>query len=78
MDNLRQTKILFKWPPCANRPRQRPKNRLEDDVEEDMRMLGVRVWRGLAAKRVAKNCVQGQKPWRVVAPIEEGEELYTA
>lgn len=68
MDNLRQTTRLFDWV-----PRGRPRNRWRNDMEEELRSLGVTGWRRLAANGDAWRRVV-PKP---IEPMEKEEEEET-
>ena len=63
----------------GTRRRGRPRKEWTEEVERDLRVLGVRRWRELVIdrKKMERYCSTGQSPQRAVAPTEEEEE-YTA
>jgi len=51
MNNYRTLKKIFKTKPDGARSAGRSKLRLEDGVEQDMRILGVKNWKKVALNR---------------------------
>ena len=45
MTNERVAKTIYKWKPYATRLKGRPRVRWEDDVRNDLRMMGVSNWK---------------------------------
>jgi hypothetical protein len=52
MDEKRTPKRVLEWKPIGRRIRGRPRKRWIVDVEEDIRMMGIRGWRKLCKKRM--------------------------
>ena len=61
------------------RQRGRPRKEWKEEVERDLQVLGVRIWREVVAdrKKMEGHCFTGQSPQRVVVPMEEEEYLDT-
>jgi hypothetical protein len=51
MEDSRSVKMIFKGKPKGRRDTGRPRNRYLDDVEDDLKQLGVRGWRRKARDR---------------------------
>jgi hypothetical protein len=51
MDGNRVTRRVMEWKPMGRRMRGRPRKRWIDDVEEDVRTMGVRGWRRIVKAR---------------------------
>lgn len=51
MDEHRIPGKVLEWKPLGWKMRGRPRKRLIDDVEDDLRMIGVKRWRILAGER---------------------------
>jgi hypothetical protein len=51
MPDERVVKSIYKWKPCATRPKGRPRLRWEDDVRNDLRKIGVKNWKQRAQER---------------------------
>ena len=51
MQNQRLVKNIYKWKPIANRRLGRPKNRWEDDIMHDLKMMKVNNWMNLVLDR---------------------------
>ena len=51
MEGHRVTRRVMEWKPMGRRMRGRPRKRWIDDVEEDMRTMGVRGWRRIVNDR---------------------------
>jgi hypothetical protein len=51
MDNNRRVKNVFNTKAIGIRKTERPKLRLEDDVIQDIKTLGVKNWRSLAMEK---------------------------
>jgi len=45
------SKTVFNWKPVGKRPREKPRKRWMDIVEEDLMRLGVHDWRELVQDR---------------------------
>jgi hypothetical protein len=52
MPDERVAKSIYKWKTYATRPKGRPRLRWEDDVENDLRKMGVRSWRQWVQDRI--------------------------
>lgn len=53
MDKSRIGKITFAWKPSQKRMKGRSRKRWRDNVEEDLKAIRIRNWRGMA-KEMAK------------------------
>jgi len=51
MDNKRTPKRILEWKPIGTRIRGRPRKRWIADIEEDMRIMGIRQWRKQCKER---------------------------
>jgi hypothetical protein len=51
MTNERVAKAIYKWKPHATRLKGRPRVRWEDDVRNDLRKMGVTIWKQRAQER---------------------------
>ena len=58
------------------RRRGRPRKRWKEEVERDLKVLGVRRWRELVAdrKKMEGHCSTGQSPQWAVVPMKEEED----
>ena len=55
MPDFRTAKKIFKWTPLTTRPKGRPKQRWEDTVIQDIRLLNIKNW---------TPCVQDRVKWK--------------
>jgi hypothetical protein len=57
----------------VTRRRGRPRKRWKEEVERDLQVLGVRIWRELVTdrKKMEGYCLTGQSPQRAVVPMEK-------
>ena len=51
MDENRIAKIVLEWKPTCRIIRGRPRKRWVEDIEEDIKALGIRGWRKLSKER---------------------------
>jgi len=51
MDDRRTSKETLDWKPIGTRMRGRPKKRWIVDIEEDMRIIGIKGWRKQSKER---------------------------
>jgi hypothetical protein len=56
MPEERIVKKVDKWKPMLRRPLERPKNRWEDDIRNDIKRLKTKNW---------TNCIQDRKNWKL-------------
>jgi hypothetical protein len=56
MPEERMVKRIYKWKPMLTRPLGRPKNRLEDDIRNDMKKLKIKNW---------TSCIQDRNKWKL-------------
>ena len=60
--DFRTAKKIFKWTPLTTRPKGRPKQRREDNVIQDIRLLNIKNWTACIQDRVKwKNVVEKAK-----------------
>jgi hypothetical protein len=52
----RMVKIEYRWKPMLTRPLERPKNRWEDDIINDMKKLKIENW---------TSCIQDRNKWKL-------------
>ena len=52
MDEKRTPKRVLEWKPIGRRIRGRPRKRWIEDVEEDIKRMGIRGWRKLCKERM--------------------------
>jgi len=73
MEEERMLKKIFTQEQEGTRRRGRPRKRWKEEVERDLRVLGVRRWRELVAdrKKMEGHCSTGQSPQWAVVPMEE-------
>ena len=45
MDDKKTPKKILEWKPIGMRIRGRPRKRWNADIEEDMQIIGIKVWR---------------------------------
>ena len=57
MPDFRTAKKIFKWTPLTARPKGRPKQRWEDNVIQDIRLLNIKNWTA---------CIQDRVKWKNV------------
>jgi len=76
MEEDRMPKKIFTQELEGTRRRARPRKRWKEEVERDLQVLGVRIWRELVAdrKEMEGHCSTGQSPQWVVVPMEEEEK----
>jgi hypothetical protein len=51
MDEERTPKRILEWKPIGRRIRGRPRKRWIEDIEDDIRIMGIRGWRKLCKER---------------------------
>ena len=70
------TKKVFTQELEGTRRWGRPRKRWKDEVERDLKVLGVRTWRELVGDRekMEGHCLTGQSPQWAVVPMEGEEE----
>jgi hypothetical protein len=51
MDDKRTPKRILEWKPTCTRTRGRTRKRWIVDIEEDMQIMGVRLWRNQCKKK---------------------------
>ena len=51
MEGKRIPKRVLEWKPTGRRNRGRPRKRWIEDIEEDIRIMGIRVWGQLCKER---------------------------
>jgi hypothetical protein len=51
MDEKRTPKGILQWKPICTRIRGRPRKRWIEDIEEDMKIMGIRQWRNQCKER---------------------------
>jgi hypothetical protein len=51
MDAKKMPKAVSEWKPIGRRVRGRPRKRWIEDIEKDIQLMGIRVWRKLSKKR---------------------------
>ena len=51
MDEKRTPKRILEWKPIGRRLRGRPGKRWIEDIEDDIQIVGIRVWRKLCKER---------------------------
>jgi hypothetical protein len=51
MDEKRTPKRVLEWKPIGKRIRGRPRKRWNEDIEEDIQIMGIREWRKLSKER---------------------------
>jgi len=56
MPEERMLKIVYKWKPMLTRPLGRLKNRLKDDIINDMKKLKIKNW---------TSCIQDRNKWKL-------------
>jgi len=76
MEEDRMPKNIFTQELEGTRRRGRPRKRWKEEVERDLKVLGVRRWRVLVVdrKKMEGHCSTGQSPQWAVVPMEEEEE----
>lgn len=52
MEHNRTTKRITEWKPVESRGRGRPRKRCLQDMEEDLKSMGIRNWRRIAVDRM--------------------------
>ena len=57
MPDGRMVKKIYKWTPMLTRSQGRPKTRLEDDVKNDVKTMGLSKW---------KDCIKNRPTWKGV------------
>ena len=62
MPEERMLKIVYKWKPMLTRPLGRLKNRLKDDIINDMKKLKIKNW---------TSCIQDRNKWKLY--VEKAE-----
>jgi len=73
----RMPKKIFIQELEGTRRRGRPRKRWKEEVERDLQVLGVRIWRELVAdrKKMEGHCSTGQSPQWTAVPMEE-EQIF--
>jgi len=76
MEEGRMTKKIFTQELEGTRRWERPRKRWKEEVERDLKVLGVRRWRELVGDRekMEGHCLTGQSPQWAVVPMEGGED----
>jgi len=76
MEEDRMLKKIFTQELERTRRRGRPRKRWKEEVERDLKVLGVRRWRELVAdrKKMEGHCSTGQSPQWAVVPMKEEED----
>jgi len=57
MPNEREVARIYRWKPLASRPKERPKNRWEDDMRMDLQKMKIKKW---------KRSVLDRDSWRTI------------
>jgi hypothetical protein len=55
MSDERMVKKIYEWTPMSTRSLRRPKNRLEDDVKNDVKNMRINSW---------KDCIRNRHKWK--------------
>ena len=53
MEEYRMVRRIFEWIPMGKRSRGHPRNRWQDEVLQDIRVLGVKNWTNVVMDRLA-------------------------
>jgi hypothetical protein len=51
MDDKRTPKRILEWKPIGTRIRGKPRKRWNEDIEEDVQIMGIRWWRNHCKER---------------------------
>ena len=76
MQEERMVKKVYKWKPMLRRPLERPKNRWEDDIRNDMKKFKIKNWTNSSRIVIIGNYMlirSKHSKIEVVAPKEEEE-----
>ena len=76
IDEKRILKRVLEWKPTSWRIRGGPRKRWIEDIEEDIKLVGIRGWRKLSKERTEWKRIteKAKNPQWVVTPVEEEEE----
>jgi hypothetical protein len=75
MDQSRSVRRLLDWKPMGTSPVGRPKQRLQEDVMEDLKKLKIKNWKETAKDRkTLRDLAEKAKTHRVVVPNDDGDD----
>jgi len=55
MEECRKVRRIFEWSPMAKRSKGLPRNRWQDEVLKDIRVLGVKNWANVVMDRMPRH-----------------------
>jgi hypothetical protein len=75
MDQARSNRKLLDWKPMGSRPVERPRQRWQEDVMEDLKKMKVKKWKGTAKdRRTWRDLAEKAKTHRVVLPNDDDKK----
>ena len=66
MTEERMIKKVHKWKPMLTRPLERPKNRWENDIRNDMKKLKI---------KKLTSCIQDRNKWKLYSYVEKAKRF---